>query len=45
MLEVDPEVGRRLGPARLDSLFDPRRALMNLGGVFDKLEKLPVESA
>jgi adenylosuccinate lyase len=45
VLEADPEVGRRLGPATLDSLFDPRRSLMNLGGVFDKLEKLPVESA
>ena len=43
VLEADPEVGRRLGPATLDSLFDPRRSLMNLGGVFDKLEKLPVE--
>jgi adenylosuccinate lyase len=44
-LEADPEVGRRLQPATLDPLFDPRRSLVNLGGVFDKLEKLPVESA
>jgi adenylosuccinate lyase len=44
-LEGDPEVGRRLDAATLDSLFDPRRSLVNLGGVFDKLEKLPVESA
>jgi len=44
VLEADPEVGRRLGAPTLDSLFDPRRSLMNLGGVFDKLEKLPVES-
>jgi adenylosuccinate lyase len=44
-LEVEPEIGRRLDPATLDSLFDPRRSLVNLGGVFDKLEKLPVESA
>jgi adenylosuccinate lyase len=44
VLEADPEVGRRLYSATLDSLFDPRRSLMNLGGVFDKLEKLPVES-
>jgi adenylosuccinate lyase len=45
VLEADPEVGRRLGTATLDSLFDPRRSLVNLGGVFDKLEKLPVEPA
>ena len=45
VLEADPEVGRRLFSATLDSLFDPRRSLVNLGGVFDKLEKLPVESA
>jgi adenylosuccinate lyase len=42
-LEADPEVGRRLDAAALDSLFDPRRSLAHLGGVFDKLEKLPVE--
>ena len=45
VLEADPEVGRRLFSATLDSLFDPRRSLANLGGVFDKLEKLPVEAA
>jgi adenylosuccinate lyase len=44
-LEADPEVGRRLQPATLDPLFDPQRSLVNLSGVFDKLEKLPVESA
>jgi adenylosuccinate lyase len=42
-LEADPEVAGRLDPAALDVLFDPRRYLVNLGGVFDKLEKLPVE--
>jgi adenylosuccinate lyase len=42
-LEADPEVARRLDPAALDVLFDPHRYLVNLGGVFDKLEKLPVE--
>jgi adenylosuccinate lyase len=42
-LEADAEVPRRLDTAALDSLFDPRRYLVNLGGVFDKLEKLPVE--
>src|SRR4026207_447589 len=45
MLESDPEVRRRLGAGTLDSLFNPQRSLVNLGGVFDKLEKLPVESA
>jgi adenylosuccinate lyase len=42
-LEADPEVAQRLDPAALDVLFDPHRYLVNLGGVFDKLEKLPVE--
>jgi adenylosuccinate lyase len=42
-LEADAEVPRRLDTAALDLLFDPRRYLVNLGGVFDKLEKLPVE--
>jgi adenylosuccinate lyase len=45
ILAADPEVGPRLGPAALDVLFDPARFLANLGGVFDELEKLPVESA
>jgi adenylosuccinate lyase len=45
VLEADPEVGRRLDGRVLDSLFDPTRYLANLGGVFNKLEKLPVESA
>jgi adenylosuccinate lyase len=44
-LEADPEAGSWLDAATLDALFDPRRSLKNLGGVFDKLEKLPVESA
>ncbi|MGH2680050.1 MAG: adenylosuccinate lyase [Actinomycetota bacterium] len=43
-LEADPEVAGRLDPAGLDEVFDPRRHLANLGGVFDKLEKLPVEA-
>jgi adenylosuccinate lyase len=43
-LEADAEVARRLDAAALDALFDPLRYLANLGGVFDKLEKLPVES-
>jgi adenylosuccinate lyase len=41
-LERDPEVTVRLPD--LDELFDPRRFLANLGGIFDTLEKLPVES-
>ena len=45
VLEADPEVGPRLGPAALDALFDPGRYLANLGGVFDRLEKLPVDPA
>jgi adenylosuccinate lyase len=44
-LEADAEVARRLDRAALDALFDPARYLANLGGVFEKLGKLPVESA
>jgi adenylosuccinate lyase len=43
-LMEDPEVARRLDAAALASLFDPTRYLANLGGVFEKLEKLPVEA-
>ncbi len=42
-VEDDPDVRGRLDPEDLDALFDPRRFLRNLGGVFDRLEKLPVE--
>ncbi|MGE5226174.1 MAG: adenylosuccinate lyase [Planctomycetaceae bacterium] len=42
---VDPEVTALLDTASLDALFDPSRFLANLGGVFDRLEKLPVEEA
>jgi adenylosuccinate lyase len=42
-LEANAEVGRRLDRTALDALFDPSRYLANLGGVFEKLEKLPVE--
>jgi adenylosuccinate lyase len=45
VITADPEVHRALEPAALDVLFDPQRFLQNLGGVFDKLEKLPVEGA
>jgi adenylosuccinate lyase len=43
-LEANPEVSSRLDAATLDLLFDPRRYLTNLGRVFERLEKLPVES-
>ena len=42
-LAADPQVAERLSPTDLDALFDPRGFLRNLGGVFEKLEKLPVE--
>jgi adenylosuccinate lyase len=42
-VQDDPEVTARLDPAALDAVFDPARFLRNLGGVFDRLEKLPVE--
>jgi adenylosuccinate lyase len=39
----DPEVRAALGDAGVASLFDPGRFLRNLGPVFERLEKLPVE--
>ena len=42
---ADPDVREALDPAALEALFDPQRFLRNLGGVFEKLEKLPVEGA
>ena len=44
-IEADPEVRAYLDDAVLAELFDPRRFLRNLGGVFEKLEKLPVEGS
>ena len=44
-LGSNPEVTSRLSPEELTALFDPQRFLLNLGGVFEKLEKLPVEGA
>jgi adenylosuccinate lyase len=44
-IAADPEVTALLDAAALDALFDPARFLANLGGVFDRLEKLPVEEA
>ncbi len=40
---ADPDVRERLSDEELESLFDPRRFLRNLGGVFEQLEKVPVE--
>ena len=42
-LGQNPEVQRLLSPEELNALFEPERFLRNLGGVFEKLEKLPVE--
>jgi adenylosuccinate lyase len=42
-LQANDEVTRALSAQTLDELFDPRRFLRNLGGVFERLEKLPVE--
>jgi adenylosuccinate lyase len=44
-IEADPEVRAHLDDAALVELFDARRFLRNLGGVFERLEKLPVEGA
>ncbi len=43
VLGSNPELQRLLTPEELNELFDPKRFLRNLSGVFDKLEKLPVE--
>ena len=42
-IEADPEVTSRLDGVALAALFDPERFLANLGPLFDRLEKLPVE--
>ncbi|HXF71966.1 MAG TPA: adenylosuccinate lyase [Actinomycetota bacterium] len=44
LLEADPRVAAALPPERLAACFDPRRFLRNLGPVFERLEKLPVEA-
>jgi adenylosuccinate lyase len=38
-----PEVRTLLSVDELDELFDPERTLRNLGRVFERLEKIPVE--
>jgi adenylosuccinate lyase len=42
-LGSNPEVQRLLTAEELNELFQPERFLRNLSGVFEKLEKLPVE--
>ena len=44
-ITTDPDVQKALDPPALEALFDPQRFLRNLGGVFEKLEKLPAEGA
>jgi adenylosuccinate lyase len=44
-LEADPDVAARLDPPALDACFDPGSFLTNLGGVFERLEKLPVDAS
>jgi adenylosuccinate lyase len=43
-LEDDARITERLDAGTIDDLFDPARWLANLGRVFERLEKLPVES-
>jgi adenylosuccinate lyase len=42
-IQADPAVTEGLDAATLDACFDPAGFLVNLGGVFDRLEKLPAE--
>jgi adenylosuccinate lyase len=42
-LQADPDVTSRIASQDLADLFRPERFLRNLGGVFERLEKLPVE--
>ena len=42
-IRSNPEVLDALSPEDLDVAFDPDRFLWNLGGVFESLEKLPVD--
>ena len=43
-IEAEARITDRIDGAMLDDLFDPARSLENLGRVFERLEKLPVES-
>ena len=42
---ADPQVRAALDDAALTELFDPTRFLRNLGPMFERLEKLPVEGS
>ena len=42
-IEADPEVAANLAPDDVEALFGTERFLVNLGPLFDRLEKLPVE--
>jgi adenylosuccinate lyase len=42
-LDQNADVHRLLSPEELNELFEPERSLRNLGGVFERLEKVPVE--
>jgi adenylosuccinate lyase len=42
-LLADPQVRELIGPRELDALLDPLPHIANLGGVFDRLEKLQGE--
>jgi adenylosuccinate lyase len=44
-IAADPEVRAVLDEAAVATLFDPARFLRNLGPMFERLEKLPVEDA
>jgi adenylosuccinate lyase len=43
VVSSDPEVRERLDADEIAALFDPARSLRNLGPVFERLEKVPVE--
>jgi len=42
-LLADPQAGELLDAAVLEALFDPLPHVANIGGVFDRLQKLPGE--
>jgi adenylosuccinate lyase len=44
-IAADPEVRAVLDEAALAAMFDPAKFLRNLGPMFERLEKLPVEDA
>ncbi len=44
-IAADPEVMARLEAASLDTLFDPRRFLVNLGPLFERLDAMEVNTS